>query len=56
MLEILITLTSVPDSQQTVLESCINQDLVGQYDKREESTIRQCKLVELICEAKLLGR
>ena len=31
-------------------------DLVGQSDKREESMIRQCKPVEWIYEAKLLGR
>ena len=34
----------------------ISQDLVGQSDKSEESTIRQCKPTELISEAKLLGR
>ena len=34
----------------------ISQDIVGQSDKREESAIRQSKLVELISEAKLLGR
>ena len=35
---------------------CISQDLVDQFDKREESTIRQCKPLEFIFEAKLLGR
>ena len=35
---------------------CISQDIVGQFDKSEESTIWQCKPVELISEAKLLGR
>ena len=35
---------------------CTSQDLVGQSDKRKESTIRQCKPVEFIYEAKLLGR
>ena len=38
------------------VRACISQDLVGQSDKREESTIRQCKRVKLISEAKLLGR
>ena len=31
-------------------------DLVGQSDKREESTIQQSKAIEFISEAKLLGR
>ena len=35
---------------------CINQDLVGQSDKREESTIQQCNIVEFISKAQLLGR
>ena len=35
---------------------CITQDLVGQSDKREESTVRQCKPVEFISEAMFLGR
>ena len=34
----------------------ISLDLVSQSDKSEESTIRQCKLVELISEANFLGR
>jgi len=34
----------------------MSQDLVGQCDKRVESTIRQCNLVEFISEAKLLGK
>ena len=34
----------------------ISQDLVGQSDKRVESTIKQGKLVEFISEVKLLGR
>ena len=34
----------------------ISPDLVGQYDKSEESTIRQSKPVELISEAKFVGR
>ena len=35
---------------------CTSQDLVCQSDKREESMSRQCKPVEFISEAKLLGR
>ena len=52
MLEILITHTSVSEPRRLY----ISQDLVGQYDKREESTIWQCKPVEFFYEAKLLGR
>ena len=34
----------------------MSQDLVGQCDKRVESTIRQCNLVKVISKAKLLGK
>ena len=34
----------------------ISPDIVGQSDKREESMIRQSKPVELISEAKFVGR
>ena len=51
MLEILITLISVYD-----LSLHISQELVRESDKREEFTIRQSKPIELISEAKFVGR
>ena len=44
---------SVPDSQPAQLESVPIKILSV---KKEESMIRQCKLVKFISEAKLLGR
>ena len=48
-----VQLLTLRDSQ---LRACTSQDLVGQSDKREESTVQQCKRIGFISEAKLLGR
>ena len=55
MLEILITHRPISELADSVRVH-ISQDLVGQSDKSEDSTIRQCKPVELISEAKFVGR